>query len=221
MSMLFKRQVKHMCCVDEIMLVLIVELVTPLLLHLPSKPTLCWIFKRNNIILTPTLTIWLGETILSFRVATLIMLWSVKTSNLKRRSSIWKKLSFNSPLNAPQFMIKTETSLKNQATSIWNLEVQVVQIANLLSGRPQGSLSSNAEINLKEQVKAITLRSEKQVEQPQEISEEVLAMKRSKHAWRSKARHQIMKHPIRPKNNPKSNLIFHRFLFLKDLEEIK
>ena len=44
------------------------------------------------------------------------------------------------------------------------MEVQVGQIAKLLSGRPQGSLPGNTEANPKEQVKAITLRSEKQLD---------------------------------------------------------
>ena len=54
---LFKRQVKHVSCVKEITLVLIVKLLAPLLPHFPSKPTLCRIFKGDNIILTLTLTI--------------------------------------------------------------------------------------------------------------------------------------------------------------------
>ncbi|KAH7550763.1 hypothetical protein JRO89_XS13G0264900 [Xanthoceras sorbifolium] len=36
-------------------------------------------------------------------------------------------------------------------------------MANILSGRPQGSLPSNTKINLRKQVKAITLRSEKPI----------------------------------------------------------
>ena len=59
------------------------------------------------------------------------------------------------------FMTITDTNLKNKTAAIHNLEVQMSQIFSLLSNRPQGSLPSNTEVNLKERVKAITLRSEK------------------------------------------------------------
>ncbi|GAV78008.1 hypothetical protein CFOL_v3_21476, partial [Cephalotus follicularis] len=66
--------------------------------------------------------------------------------------------------NTTQFMAKTRTNFQNQASSIHNLEVQMGQIAKLLLGRPQGTLSSNTEINPKEQVKAVTLRSGNQLQ---------------------------------------------------------
>ncbi|GAV84691.1 hypothetical protein CFOL_v3_28133, partial [Cephalotus follicularis] len=66
--------------------------------------------------------------------------------------------------NTTQFMAETRTNFQNQAPSIHKLEVQVGQIENLLSGRPQGTLPNNTEINQKEQVKAITLRSGKQLQ---------------------------------------------------------
>ena len=44
------------------------------------------------------------------------------------------------------------------------MEVQVGQLANMLTGRQQGNLPSTTEINRKEQCKAITLRSGKEVE---------------------------------------------------------
>ncbi|KAH9792938.1 hypothetical protein KPL71_004353 [Citrus sinensis] len=62
--------------------------------------------------------------------------------------------------NMSQFMTKTETTFQNQAASIRNLEVQVGQIANLLSSRQHGSLPSNTETNPKEQVNAIILSSD-------------------------------------------------------------
>ena len=53
--------------------------------------------------------------------------------------------------------------LNNQAAQLRNLEVQMGQMANLLTERQQGSLPSNSGINPrgegKEHVKAITLRS--------------------------------------------------------------
>ena len=55
------------------------------------------------------------------------------------------------------------TQLNNQATQLRNLEVQMGQMANLLTERQQGSLPSNPEVNLRREgnkhVKAVTLRS--------------------------------------------------------------
>ncbi|XP_071906131.1 uncharacterized protein [Coffea arabica] len=47
-----------------------------------------------------------------------------------------------------------------------NLEVQIGQIANSINNRNQGELSSKTKVNPKEYVKAITLRSDKQLEDP-------------------------------------------------------
>ena len=59
------------------------------------------------------------------------------------------------------------TQLNNQATQLTNLEVQMGQMANILTERQQGSLPSNSEKNPrgegKEHVKAITLRSGKEL----------------------------------------------------------
>ena len=53
------------------------------------------------------------------------------------------------------------TQLNNQAAQLRNLEMQMGQMANLLTERQQGSLLSNLEVNLrgegKEHVKDITL----------------------------------------------------------------
>ena len=57
----------------------------------------------------------------------------------------------------------TETSLRNQEASIHNLENQIGQLAKLVSERQQGSLPSNTEKNPKEQIKAVTLRSGKEL----------------------------------------------------------
>ena len=51
----------------------------------------------------------------------------------------------------------------NHTTSLHNLENQVGQIAKSLLERPQGSLPSNTETNPREHVKAITLRSGREV----------------------------------------------------------
>jgi len=57
-----------------------------------------------------------------------------------------------------------EATLRNHTASLYNLENQVGQIAKSLSERPQGSLLSNTETNPREHVKAITLRSGREVE---------------------------------------------------------
>ena len=55
------------------------------------------------------------------------------------------------------------THLNNQAAQLRNLEVQMGQMANLLTERQQGSLPSNSEVNPRregnEHVKAVMLRS--------------------------------------------------------------
>ena len=72
-----------------------------------------------------------------------------------------------------QFMTKIETTFHNQVASIRNLEVQVGQIANLLSSKQQGSLPSNTEMNPREQVNAIVLGSGKQLDEPRKEAKKV------------------------------------------------
>ncbi|KAG8493104.1 hypothetical protein CXB51_010649 [Gossypium anomalum] len=49
----------------------------------------------------------------------------------------------------------TKTALKNQQASIQGLETQIGQLSKLISERPQGSLPSNTESNVREQLNAI------------------------------------------------------------------
>ena len=49
--------------------------------------------------------------------------------------------------------------------SLRNLENQVGQLANNLSRRPQGSLSSNTKKNSREEVNAVTLRNGKELDE--------------------------------------------------------
>ena len=63
-----------------------------------------------------------------------------------------------------KFMTETKTNFQNQQAAIRNLEVQMGQLANTLATRSQGALPRNTEINPKEHVKDITLRSGKQLE---------------------------------------------------------
>ena len=49
--------------------------------------------------------------------------------------------------------------------------MQVGQMAKMISGRPQGSFSSNTKTNPREQINAIMLRSGKEVEEPHQKEE--------------------------------------------------
>ena len=75
-------------------------------------------------------------------------------------------------------MQQQATQLNNQVAQLRNLEVQMGQMANLLTERQPGSLPSNSEVNPRrdgnEHVKAVTLRSGKELEaqeQPPVIEE--------------------------------------------------
>ena len=63
------------------------------------------------------------------------------------------------------------TQLNNQVAQLRNLEVQIGQMASLLTKRQHGSLPSNSEVNPrgegKEYCKAITLRSGRELETPE------------------------------------------------------
>ena len=64
-----------------------------------------------------------------------------------------------------------EQMIRNHSSSIYNLEVQMGQLANSLTTRNQGALPSNTEKNPKEQVKAITLRSGTEIQTPKATME--------------------------------------------------
>ena len=65
-------------------------------------------------------------------------------------------------------MQQQATQLNNQAAQLRNLEVQMGQMANLLTERQPGALLSNSEVSprrdRKEHVKAVMLRSGKELE---------------------------------------------------------
>ncbi|XP_071932955.1 uncharacterized protein [Coffea arabica] len=61
---------------------------------------------------------------------------------------------------------RVEGRLDQLTTMYRNVEVQIGQIASSLNNRNQGELPSKMEVNPKEHVKAITLRSGKQLEDP-------------------------------------------------------
>ena len=65
-------------------------------------------------------------------------------------------------------MQQQATQLNNQVGQLRNLEVQMGQMANILTERQPGSLESNSKVNPRregnEHVKAVTLRSGKELE---------------------------------------------------------
>ena len=79
--------------------------------------------------------------------------------------------------NHKRMEMKFDQITKNHTSSIHNIEVQLGQLANTLATRLQGSLPSNVKTNLREQLKAITLWSGKelknQANDSKELNEEV------------------------------------------------
>ena len=63
---------------------------------------------------------------------------------------------------------------KNHSSSILNIEVQLGQLANAVAQRHQGNFPSNTETNPKEQLKAITFRSGKEIRSEEESKKEVV-----------------------------------------------
>ena len=61
-------------------------------------------------------------------------------------------------------MTKTKANFQNQAVTICNLEIQVGQMASILSERQRGNLPSTTKLNTKKHCNAITLRSGKGLE---------------------------------------------------------
>ncbi|XP_070008482.1 uncharacterized protein [Nicotiana sylvestris] len=60
----------------------------------------------------------------------------------------------------------TDEKMESQNSSLKNLEIQLSQLAALVSKKIQGPLPSNTEKNPKEHLKAITLRSGKELDEP-------------------------------------------------------
>ena len=76
--------------------------------------------------------------------------------------------------NQKRMEAKFDQIVKNHASSIHNIEVQMGQLANSVAQRNQGNLPSNTETNPREQLKAITLRSGKEIRSGDEIKKEVV-----------------------------------------------
>ena len=76
--------------------------------------------------------------------------------------------------NQKRMEAKFDQIVKNHTSSIHNIQVQMGQLANAVAQRNQGNLPSNTETNPREQLKAITLRSGKEIRFGNEIKKEVV-----------------------------------------------
>ena len=59
--------------------------------------------------------------------------------------------------------------IKNHSLSIHNIKVQLSQLANVINIRTQGHLSRNKEVHPKEQMNAIIIRIDKELQGPKKV----------------------------------------------------
>ena len=76
--------------------------------------------------------------------------------------------------NQKRVEAKFDQIVKNHASSIHNIEVQRGQLANAVAQRNQGNLPTNTETNPREKLKAITLRSGREIRSRDEIKKELV-----------------------------------------------
>ena len=99
-----------------------------------------------------------------------------KKSSLDMKMEQLADMHVNMMKSHDKFKNETRTSRNNQATQLRKLEVQMGQMASLLSERQHGNLPSTSEVNPrregKEHYKVVTLRSGKTLEQSVETQEE-------------------------------------------------
>ena len=95
---------------------------------------------------------------------------SVENKLDKFIDAITNKLSSQEE-NQKRIEAKFDQIAKNHSSSIHNIEVQLGHLANAMESRTQGNLSSTTESNPKE-LKAITLRSGKEVMTQVKMSQE-------------------------------------------------
>ena len=99
-----------------------------------------------------------------------------KKSSLDLKMEQLADMHMNMMKSHDKFKNETRMSLNNQAAQLRNLEVQMGQMASLLSERQHGNLPSTLEVNPrregKEHCKVVTLRSGKTLEQSVEAKED-------------------------------------------------
>ena len=99
-----------------------------------------------------------------------------KKSSLDLKMEQLADMHMNMMKSHDKFENETRTSLNNQAAQLRNLEVQMGQMASLLSERQHGNFPSTSEVNPRregnEHCKAITLSSGKTLENSVEAQEE-------------------------------------------------
>ncbi|GKV44610.1 hypothetical protein SLEP1_g51774 [Rubroshorea leprosula] len=134
-------------------------------------------------------------------------------------------------------IIQMEIRFQNQDATIWNIETQLGHIANMVSRRVQGGLPSNSEKNLREQLKANTLRSGKELKEMPSYAKflkEILANKRKLEEFEMMKLNEecsvILQNKLPPKlNDPRSfsilciigNVNFNKTLCDLEIEEEK
>ncbi|WVZ24189.1 hypothetical protein V8G54_002733 [Vigna mungo] len=104
--------------------------------------------------------------------------YQAQFSNQGNKTSTWEnaleKLTMQTSTFVAQtsnFMNETRTNFKNQEASIRNLENQIGQLSRQLSERSPGTFPSDTIPNLKEQCKAIQLRSGRVIENGKRIDD--------------------------------------------------
>nr|XP_016464095.1 PREDICTED: uncharacterized protein LOC107787090 [Nicotiana tabacum] len=99
-------------------------------------------------------------------------------------NSVENSQSFQKPQQMPQqihpshdgllykYIKVADKKMESQNSALKNLEIQLSQLATLMSEKIQGPLPSNTEKNPKEHPKVITLRSGKELDEPNKVREE-------------------------------------------------
>ncbi|KAL5555381.1 hypothetical protein UlMin_037617 [Ulmus minor] len=115
------------------------------------------------------------------------------------------------------FIEETRANFRNQGASIHNLEHQVGKISKLLAARSQGVLPSDTDTNPKEHVKAISLRSEKELESPKQVGQQRSPVVQPSNGASSVSKDQSNDPISIPNSSPFSNTI----PFSSKIEETK
>ncbi|PPR98655.1 hypothetical protein GOBAR_AA22012 [Gossypium barbadense] len=114
------------------------------------------------------------------------------------------------------------TALKNQQASIQGPETQIGQLAKLISERPKGSLPSNTESNLREQINAITIQGSEGLVTPEpEPKQEIVVSKGKGEVDHNDQKPEtVTKNKYKPcSNNNKRPIYEERRLQIEELDE--